>query len=205
MKDIYKLKNNMKIEDSILAKNVREKNDENALKELINRHSALCHSLYKKYSSPMIASGVHLQDVINQKDYMVYRSAITFNPDKKSKFSTWLYNQIRYQCLNCMNEDSQYVTFDSDKLNYLIEKNTEPQKEDKNIYEYVLNIINSCSDERVITIFKMRYINDSNKKTPWNKIAKKLNISTQTAINIHNKTIKLLKNKIESKNCFDKI
>jgi hypothetical protein len=195
----------MKIEDSILVKNVQEKNDENALKELINRHSALCHSLYKKYSSPMIASGVHLQDVINQKDYMVYKSAMTFNPDKKSKFSTWLYNQIRYQCLNCMNEDSQYLTLDSDKLNFLIEKNSEPKKEDKDIYEYVLNIINSCADERIITIFKMRYINDSNKKTPWNKIAKKLNISTQTAINIHNKTIKLLKNKIESKNCFDKI
>lgn len=195
----------MKIEDSILVKNVQEKNDENALKELINRHSALCHSLYKKYSSPMIASGVHLQDVINQKDYMVYKSAMTFNPDKKSKFSTWLYNQIRYQCLNCMNEDGQYLTLDSDKLNYLIEKNSEPKKEDKDIYEYVLNIINSCADERIITIFKMRYINDSNKKTPWNKIAKELNISTQTAINIHNKTIKLLKNKIESKNCFDKI
>jgi DNA-directed RNA polymerase specialized sigma subunit len=40
---------------------------------------------------------------------------------------------------------------------------------------------------------------------PWNKIAKKLKISTQTAINIHNKTIKLLKTKVESKNSFDKI
>jgi RNA polymerase sigma factor (sigma-70 family) len=196
---------NKQIDDITLVKNIKEKNDENALKELINRHSALCNSLYKKYSSPMIASGVHLQDVINQKDYMVYKSAMTFNPDKKSKFSTWLYNQIRYQCLNCMNEDGQYLTLDSDKLNYLIEKNSEPKKEDKDIYEYVLNIINSCADERIISIFKMRYINDSNRKTPWNKIAKELNISTQTAINIHNKTIKLLKNKIESKNCFDKI
>jgi DNA-directed RNA polymerase specialized sigma subunit len=51
----------------------------------------------------------------------------------------------------------------------------------------------------------MRYSNNSSKKMPWNKIAKKLKISTQTAINIHNKALKLLKNKIESKNCFDKI
>ena len=38
MKDICKLKNNMKIEDAILAKNVRELNDEN--KEAINYHLA---------------------------------------------------------------------------------------------------------------------------------------------------------------------
>jgi DNA-directed RNA polymerase specialized sigma subunit len=51
----------------------------------------------------------------------------------------------------------------------------------------------------------MRYLNNTNKKIPWNKIAKKLKISTQTAINIHNKAIKLLKTKVESKNSFDKI
>lgn len=196
---------NMNLDDNILVKNIQEKNDENALKTLINRHSALCNSLYKKYSPPMIASGVHLQDVIDQKDYIVYKSAITFDPCKNSKFSTWLYNQIRYQCLNCMNENSLYVTLESDKLNYLIEKTTSEVKEYKNINEYIFNIIDSCSDKRVKKIFKMRYIDNSNKKPSWNKIAKKLKISTQTAINIHNKTLKLLKSKIESKNCFDKI
>jgi DNA-directed RNA polymerase specialized sigma subunit len=40
---------------------------------------------------------------------------------------------------------------------------------------------------------------------PWKKIGKKLDISTQTAINLHNKAISLLKIKFNSKNCFDKI
>ena len=104
-----------------------------------------------------------------------------------------------------MNENSHYLTLETDKLNYLIEKNTPVRKEYKNINEYIMNIIESCSDERIQKIFKMRYLNDSNKKMPWNKIAKKLDISTQTAINIHNKAIKLLKTKVESKNSFDKI
>jgi RNA polymerase sigma factor (sigma-70 family) len=195
----------MNLDDTILVKNIQERNDEESLKMLINKHSALCNSLYKKYSNPMLSSGVHLQDVIDQKDYVVYKSAMSFDPCKNSKFSTWLYNQVRYQCLNCMNENSHYLTLETDKLNYLIEKNTPVQKEYKNINEYIMNIIDSCSDERIQKIFKMRYLNDSNKKMPWNKIAKKLNISTQTAINIHNKTIKLLKTKVESKNSFDKI
>jgi RNA polymerase sigma factor (sigma-70 family) len=196
---------NMNLDDTILVKNIQEKNDEESLKMLINKHSALCNSLYKKYSNPMITSGVHLQDVIDQKDYIVYKSAMSFDPCKNSKFSTWLYNQVRYQCLNCMNENSHYLTLETDKLNYLIEKHTPIQKEYKNINDYIMNIIESCADKRVEKIFKMRYMNGTNKKTPWNKIAKKLKISTQTAINIHNKAIKLLKTKVESKNSFDKI
>ena len=206
-KGTYKIKNNMneQIDDITLVKNIKERNDEEALKVLIQKHSALCNSLYKKYSTPMVASGVHLQDVIDQKDYMVYKSALSFDENKNSKFSTWLYNQVRYQCLNCMNENSHYLSLETDKLNYLIEKNTPLKKEYKNINDYILNIIESCSDERIQKIFKMRYSNDSNKKMSWNKIAKKLEISTQTAINIHNKAIKLLKTKVESKNSFDKI
>lgn len=196
---------NINLDDTTLVKNVQEKNDELALKTLIERHSALCNSLYKKYSPPMIASGIHVEDIINEKDYIVYKSAMSFDPCKKSKFSTWLYNQVRYQCLNCMNENSHYLTLDNDKLNYLIEKTAPVNKEYKNINEYIHNIIESCSDERVKKIFKMRYCNESTKKMSWNKIAKKLKISTQTAINIHNKAIKLLKSKVESKNSFDKI
>jgi len=196
---------NLNLDDSILVKNIQEKNDEESLKMLINRHAPLCNSLYKKYSAPMLASGVHVQDIIDQKDYIVYKSAMTFDPCKNSKFSTWLYNQVRYQCLNCMNENSHYLTLETDKLNYLIEKQNPPQKEYKNINDYIFNIIDSCADKRIKKIFEMRYLNNTNKKIPWNKIGKKLKISTQTAINLHNKTIKLLKNKIESKNCFDKI
>ena len=196
---------NIILDDNTLVKNVQEKNDEEALKTLIDRHSALCNSLYKKYSNSMMNSGVYLQDVVDQKDYIVYKSAMSFDPCKNSKFSTWLYNQVRYQCLNCMNENSHYLALETDKLNYIIEKQTIPEKQYKNINEYIFNIVDSCSDKRIQKIFKMRYLNNTNKKMPWNKIAKKLKISTQTAINIHNKALKLLKNKIESKNCFDKI
>lgn len=195
----------MTIHDNILIKNIQQKNDEESLKVLIERHSALCHSLYKKYSGSMTASGIYLQDIIDQKDYIVYKSAMSFDPCRNSKFSTWLYNQVRYQCLNCMNENSKYLTLETDQLNYLIEKYNLPEKEYKNINDYIFNIIDSCSDKRIKKIFEMRYSNNSNKKMSWNRIAKKLKISTQSAINIHNKTLKLLKNKIESKNCFDKI
>jgi DNA-directed RNA polymerase specialized sigma subunit len=70
--------------------------------------------------------------------------------------------------------------------------------------EYIFEILNSLQDQRIHKIYNLRYF--SNKKNmPWKKIGKKLNISTQTAINLHNKAMVLLKNKLNSKNCFDKI
>jgi len=59
-------------------------------------------------------------------------------------------------------------------------------------------------DKRIEKIFKMRYF-DSKKLKAWNEIGKKLHISTQTAINIHNKALEFLNKKITSKNLFDKI
>ena len=65
------------------------------------------------------------------------------------------------------------------------------------------NILNYISDKRIAKIFKLRY-SEKNKKMPWSKIAKSLKISTQTAINLHNKTLKVLKFKLKSDNLFDK-
>lgn len=197
---IYK---NCNDDDNDLVKCVQNFNDEQALKTLIERHSALCNSLYKKYSGPIMASGVFLDDVINQKDYVIYKSALSYNPDKKSKFSTWLYNQIRYQCLNCINENKIYIQMEDNMLNSLIEKNSDIRLSE-NLNEYIYNILNSLSDKRILKIFKLRY-SQSNKKMAWSKIGKKLNISTQTAINIHNKALKMLKVKIKSENTFDKV
>ena len=193
-------------EDIGLIDNIKKYNDEKSLKLLIEKHSGLCNSLYKKYSIPLQASGVCVEDIVKEKDYIVYKSAISFDKNKKSKFSTWLYNQIRFQCLNSINENSHYLALEDSKLNFLIDKEVDkiPQNS-KNLSSYIFNIIESLSDKRIEKIFKMRYCDANRKKMSWNKISKKLNISTQTAINLHNKTIKFLKTKINSENCFDKI
>tara|TARA_Y100000593_G_C4060972_1_gene214423 strand:- start:172 stop:501 length:330 start_codon:yes stop_codon:yes gene_type:complete len=68
--------------------------------------------------------------------------------------------------------------------------------------DFIKNLISQIKDKRVEKIFRIRYFNSNRKKTPWAKIAKELGVSTQTAINLHNKTIKLIKTKMTSKNNF---
>jgi DNA-directed RNA polymerase specialized sigma subunit len=90
-------------------------------------------------------------------------------------------------------------------LIYHIDKNAlknEIKKEE--VKEYIFDILNSLQDKRISKIYSLRYFTNK-KNMPWKKIGKKLDISTQTAINLHNKAISLLKIKFNSKNCFDKI
>ena len=78
--------------------------------------------------------------------------------------------------------------------------NVSPNPED---YNYVVNIISQLKDKRISEIFKYRYFPEKNKKMIWSKIAKKMNISTQTAINLHNKGISIVRKKIKSENISD--
>lgn len=195
------MKNIQEYNDLVLVSNIKSSNDEESLKELIRRHNPMCFSVYKKYSSALQVSGLNIEDLISSKDYVIYQSAKSFNFDKKSKFSTWLYNQIRYQCLNTINENKNTLTMEIEKINFLIDqmnsKENSSSEKIKDANEYIFKILESCSDKRILQIYKMRYFNGP-KLMAWSKIGKKLKISTQTAINLHKKGMDLLKIKINS-------
>ena len=188
--------------DLELINGVKEKNCSDCLQELFDRHSAICVDVYSKYAGGLIKNSVILNDILQQKEYVIYKSAMSYNPDKGSKFSTWLANQMRYFCLNSMNKNRLVATED-ESMNAIVHSNilfTQGQdtlNEEK--VDFVKNIIAQVKDKRVIKIFKIRYFNGERKKTPWAEIAKEMGVSTQTAINLHNKTIKLIRRKMDSK------
>jgi len=67
-------------------------------------------------------------------------------------------------------------------------KKIEKEELIKNIFKK----IDCIKDARVKKIFTMRYKN-GRKLTPWKKIAKKLDLSIQGCINIHNKHLTEIK------------
>jgi hypothetical protein len=64
--------------------------------------------------------------------------------------------------------------------------------EDVENLKNIFKIVGKSNDTRVQKIFKMRY-SGKNKLTPWKKIAKKLDLSIQGCINIHNKYLEEIK------------
>ena len=108
--------------------------------------------------------------------------------------------------MNFINSNKKYVNHEDKTIEFInsqnilitVDKNSET-------VDYIDSLLSSMRDDRVKEIFKLRYFSGNEKLTTWNKIAKSLNISTQTAINLHEKARLFLKNKIQSKNSFDLI
>lgn len=182
---------------------------DDSIKELELRHSGICHQMIKKYYSAFVEKGIDPFDVSEEKNYIIYKSALNFNPDKNVKFSTWLGNQMRYHCLNCLNDKDNSVFLNGLSLEKFLDCKQQVVKDENCMVrecEYVLDLIKQLKDKRIEKIFKMRYFSDSNKKfMSWSKIGKKLDISTQTVINLHDKAIKTISNKLKGKNFIDKI
>lgn len=194
--------------DLQLIKKIKDNNCEESLIELLSRHQGLCNKMLQKYCGICLSLGVSLNDLNTDKLLIVYKSAKNFDFDKKTKFSTWLANQIRYHCLNTLNKVSKDVSMENESIKYITEKNqkliTDKANTDQEKIDFILNIISQMSDSRITQIFELRYF-CKEKTNSWYKIGKKMKISTQTAINIHDKAITFLNKKASSVFLFDKV
>ena len=190
--------------DYHLVKSIKNKNCEVSLLQLSERHSGLYFKIIKKYSKSFFANNINIDEASSDKNLIIWNSAKNFKEDKNVKFSTWLANQVKYFCLNTLNKKSKdrLVTTEDEILDCLTEKQIFNTCE--NLFEFADNILNQLKDDRIKKIFSLRY-STSEKKPSWCVIAKKLNISTQTAINLHNKGIEILRKKIKSEKLLDNI
>jgi DNA-directed RNA polymerase sigma subunit (sigma70/sigma32) len=155
----------------------------------------------------MSSVGVDPIELAKEKDYVIFKSALNFDASRNIKFSTWLGNQMRFHCLNCMNKNNTTISMENESIKLIMEKNQILNTNsllNKDNCEYIFNLLDQLKDKRIVEIFKIRYFSDK-KTVSWSKIGRKLKISTQTVINLHNKTLRFLKNKLESTSFQDTI
>jgi RNA polymerase sigma factor (sigma-70 family) len=190
--------------DLHLIKRIKDKNCEKSLIELSERHSGLYFKIIKKYSKSFFANNIDLNEATSDKNLIIWNSAKNFKEDKNVKFSTWLANQVKYFCLNTLNKKSKdrLVATEDQILDSLNEKPITQKHE--NLFEFTGNILSQLKDSRIRKIFSLRY-SSAEKKPSWCIIAEKLQISTQTAINLHNKGISILRKKIKSEKFLDNV
>ncbi|NBW13918.1 MAG: sigma-70 family RNA polymerase sigma factor [Caulobacteraceae bacterium] len=194
--------------DLQLIRKIKNLKCEKSLIELYERHQGICNKMLQKYCKVCYDIGVSLEDLNSEKIYVVYKSALSFKNRKGIKFSTWLGNQMRYHCLNTFNKQSKDISMENENIKYITETNQAKQIDNtllnKEKVDVIFNILDQMHDPRIKKIFNLRYFTDS-KIQPWNKIGKKMHISTQTVINIHNKALKFINQKMSSAISFDKI
>jgi len=192
------------LSDNHLVQRVKVINCEKSLIELSTRHSGLYFKILKKYSKSFFANNIDINEAASDKNLIIWNSVKSFSIDKNVKFSTWLANQTKYHCLNTLNKKSKdrLVTTGDDILDFLNEEDS-PSNPDP-LFEFIENILGQLKDKRIKVIFAMRYSRED-KKPSWCVVAKELEISTQTAINLHNRGIKILRKKIKSEKFLDSV
>ena len=91
--------------DLSLINKIKSDNDDTCLAELIDRHSGIYVYIVDQYTKNQFATNTDF--ILQDKDYMIYKSALDYDPSKNSKFSTYLANQTKWKCLNAMNKSKK--------------------------------------------------------------------------------------------------
>ena len=180
--------------DLDLINEVKQTNDSGCLKELIERHSGIYIDMVNKYI-PKDIDGVNKEDILDEKDYIIYDAALSFDDSKNTKFSTYLGNLARWKCLNIYNRIKKFPQqpIDDEKnANLLFCDSDISEVEESENLKKINQLIKKSSDKRIKKIFTMRYYSGP-KVQPWKNIAKELDLSIQGCINIHNNYLEKIK------------
>ena len=202
-------KNNTPIEDRTdkqLIRSVRKNSDNESFNEICKRYENVFFRICQKYASALLSCGLNVKDICDEKNYIIYHCVLSFKSKKKTKLSTWIGNYARYLCLNSINARKCLLPSNNDEVSKFLENNQikndfDHQNNYSEQYQYVFNILEQLKDDRITNVFKYRYCGD--KKMIWSQVAQKMNLSTQTVVNLHDKGLKLVKSKLDSKNISD--
>ena len=187
--------------DSDLTEKIKESNDGDALSELISRHSGIYVDMLKKFGYRSLTEN-QISDIMGDKDYVIYKAALEYDPEK-AKFSTHLANKAKYLCLTQRTKNKKNNLISNfDDLEFC-QKDEPLNPRDQYIlndsFGRVLNLIEKHQDKRLKIIFHERYFcGKKGKLKPWKQVAEKVNLSAQGCINIHNRALKDIKNKIKN-------
>ncbi len=187
--------------DSALTDLIKAENDEGALEELISRHSGIYVDMLKKFGMNCLTHN-QVSDIMNDKDYVIYKAALEYD-ETKAKFSTHLANKTKYMCLTQKTKNkNNKISSNFDDVQFSQKDNSYTPDEECKIndsFSRILNLINKHKDKRLKTIFHERYFcGRRGKLKPWKEVARKLNLSAQGCINIHNKAVKEISLKIDN-------
>jgi RNA polymerase sigma factor (sigma-70 family) len=185
--------------DLELIEAVREDACDDSFNELSLRYERVFYRICHKYTPLLESKGLSPEDIYEEKNYILWLCISNFDPNKGAKFSTWLGNYARYTCFNSVNKRKLIISYDSEEVRQFFEqKHKKNEFEEKGIdFENLYFYLKQIKNKRQKEIVSLRYFNHT--KLTWKEIAKRLNISVQTAITSHNDCMSRLKSKIKSK------
>ena len=192
------MKNVTSLKDEKLINNILISQCNESLKELVNRHSGMIFNIGKKYCP---SCNLDLNDLNDNKYWIIFNAVQSFDSTKGSKFSTWLGNQIRFFCLNYKNKNNKFITIEDSSLEFIINENNKKNNHSnkKEIIDNIVDLFNQISDPNTKNAIYYRYFHDKERILNYAEIAEILKVTPQTVLNWHNKFIDFAKKKLTNK------
>lgn len=175
--------------DIDLINKVKNELDSDALKELVNRHTGLYMDILNKYS---YVPEVEKNDFKADKTYNIYQYALDYNPDKNMKFSVYMGQRLKWECIGTIVKavDSEEITPE-----VLVEDFELP---DKDTVKFIVDNTKEITDKRFFKVFKMRHLQE--KPASWSQIGKSIGMTHEGARKIYLHNIEFLRNRIKREN-----
>ncbi len=180
--------------DEHLIKKVLNDQCSDSLEKLIEKHGGMIFNIGKKYC---VSCNLDINELNDNKYWIIYNAIKSFNPSKGSKFSTWLGNQVRFFCLNYKNKYNKYSPTEDSILEFLINKSDKNINDNKKeIINNIIDLFHQITDMNTKNAIYYRYFYNKDRILNYSEIAEILKVTPQTVLNWHNKFIKLAKKKL---------
>ncbi|MDB4665001.1 hypothetical protein OAE97_01490 [Verrucomicrobia bacterium] len=197
------MKNIKESEVATLLQKVIKDNCNDSFKNLSDLYSRFYYKIILKYSAPLYKAGMSKKDIEVEKDFILFKAIKSFNAEQKTKFSTWFCNYSRYHVLNLINYSKKNRILEHEDIDEAANVKVYTVDKKNDTLTYLLSLLSSLKDDRIRKVYEARYFSGGRKVATWDKVAEKVGVSTQTAINLHEKTKPLLRAKVSSDNFFD--
>lgn len=185
---------NIKTDEELIEEFIKT-GDKDSFNILLDRHAGICCSISQKYLPSLEKRGISSQEVTSEKHYILYKSIISYNKNKETKFSTWLANHVRYHWLTTLNKTKPIALLEEKELIHCADN--QPVHENYEFFDNIMIVLDKLNDERIKKIIMSRFLSGPKKKS-WKKVAVELGISNQQCINLFERAKKLIRAKLNN-------
>jgi RNA polymerase sigma factor (sigma-70 family) len=189
------------IPDKTLIRRVKKDGCNDSFLELCRRYENVFYKMCHKFTPALINSGISPTDIFNEKNIIIFNCIKTYDPKRGAKLSTHICNYARFLCLNSITKRKCLISVDTDEMREMLDNadsmhGSREKEENKETYDFLKNLLSQMKDKRIPQIIEMRHL--SPEKKEWKQIAEKMNISSQTVINLHERGMNFLRTKLRS-------
>jgi hypothetical protein len=182
-----------KLTDSELARKVQESASNEAMCEIINRHTGIYMNVVNGFKLPNLIK----DDLKDQKDTNIYSYTLDYNPNKGMKLSSWLHQKTRWDCLHVLRENVEM----EELTNETIEGSESFSFNDSDsVKNEALKIARTVGGHEFEKVIEARYFGDDSGKVSWHSLKDHgLTFSHEKSRKVHDLAIEKFKEDCKAK------